>query len=300
MAILHQVTEGALRQMARDASSMHISSGIELTDAVVKVASSYGEPLTSEHVRRVCEMTYHDVFERAFRDAAGDDRLVSFTPPDAVKAASAIRATQVQTFQNKIAAAESSHSQEMAKVATAHVWSPTPPPNAFSALVGGVEEDPLTAQRESEVLLKKTAAATLEALSTLRTEAEHFKCAGLLAYQDLGRQVHYEVCRNDVPAEMVLSACASFMKEAGVQDDVMQGVLVDLSVDMMSAGIELNEKRASLEEVNPNPNHPLREKAIKVAHLRTERLHREYALQDLSRHQEWAKREHLGSAFLSR
>ena len=297
MAILHRVTEGALRQMAREATSLHTNQGVELTDAVVKVASAYEAPLTSEHARRVCEMAYHDVFERSFRDTQGQHRVVSFDPPDADKVAAAIRAEQIRSFRNKVASAPPP-SSETEKMASAQAWQPTPPPNAFSSLVGGVVRDPTLQRRQARNSILKTADAVKEAERALRVEIGSLKNASLLAYQELGRQVRHEVVNNGVLPERVLAACTGFMKEGGAPDHVCEGVIKDLAVDMLKAGLNLCEKRAALYDVTPNASHPLNRKVSKVAHLRAQRLHREYALEEVLSGRSRVERE-LRSALFS-
>jgi len=284
--------------MAREASSMHMDQGMELTSAVVKVASSFESPLTSEHVRRVCEMTYHDVFERSFRDSQGANRVVSFDPPEADKVAVAVRAEQVRSFQDKVAAA-SSPSEETEKMASTATWRPEPPPNAFSASVGQYERHPEVGLLEGRSLLAKTAEAVKEAEKQLRLEIGTIKSASLAAYQELGRQVRFEVINNNVSPEQVLTACASFMKEAGAPDQICEGVIVDLAADMLRAGLDLHEKRASLYDVAPNRAHPLCQKASKVAGLRTQRVHREYALEDILTGRQRVDRELQSSLFSS-
>ena len=280
MAILQQVTEGALREMAREASSMHLNQGTDLTEAVVKVASAYDQPLTSEHVRRVCEMTYHDVFERSFRGSNGPDRVVSFDPPEATKVAAAVRARQISSFRDKVAAAPQGEVQETEKAAAAPVWMPERPQNAFSSMMAGYGADADAPKQDARAVLTKAASAVTEAERTLRIELGSIKNAQVLAYRELGRQVRQEVINGFVP-EQVLSACTFFMKQAGAPDEVVEDVLVDLARDMLSAGSDLNEKRADLGNFAPNASHPLCSKAAKVADLRSQRLHREYALEEV-------------------
>ena len=87
-------TSAELVSIARDATSDYITNGTPLTEAVVKAASA-SHPLTSEHVRRICEMTYHDAYERLFAEKTGAHQYVSFDPPDAIKAAEMLDARQI-------------------------------------------------------------------------------------------------------------------------------------------------------------------------------------------------------------
>ena len=87
-------TQEELVQAARAATTDYITNGTNLTDAVVKAASAI-TPLTSEHVRRICEMTYHDAYERMFAEKTGMLQYVSFDPPDAIRASELLDALQL-------------------------------------------------------------------------------------------------------------------------------------------------------------------------------------------------------------
>lgn len=87
-------TQAQLVQAARAAATDYIQNGTDLTDAVVKVASDM-QPITSEHVRRICEMTYHDAYERLFAEKTGMYQYVSFDPPNAILAAEMLDAIQL-------------------------------------------------------------------------------------------------------------------------------------------------------------------------------------------------------------
>ena len=282
MASFHQVTEGALRQMAVSASALHFDQGTPLTEAVVKVASGCEHPLTSEHVRRVCEMTYHNVFERAFQGSDGPSKVISFDPPEASKVAAAVRAQQISSMHEKVASVRAARqAEEVEKVASApEVWAPSRPKNAFSGVVEKFAASPELRRLEARSVLHDTESSVKEAERQLRVEIGSIKGAQVIAFQELGRQVRQEVINGFSP-ERVLAACSYFMKEAGAPDEVVEGVLVELASDMLHAGLDLNEKCASLHDVAPNKAHPLFPKASKVANLRTQRLHREYALEEI-------------------
>jgi len=87
-------TQAQLVSAARAAASDYIQNGTDLTEAVVKSASAL-QPITSEHVRRICEMTYHDAYERLFAEKTGMLQYVSFDPPNAVLAAEMLDALQL-------------------------------------------------------------------------------------------------------------------------------------------------------------------------------------------------------------
>jgi hypothetical protein len=89
------VTKEYLQGLAQSATTDFLSNGTPLTEAVVKQASACGANLTSEHVRRICEMTYHDTYERMHKQASSADRYIVFDPPDANVAAEVLQAVKV-------------------------------------------------------------------------------------------------------------------------------------------------------------------------------------------------------------
>lgn len=88
-------SETELRSYAYDASTEFLQNGTPLTDAVVKVASTI-MPLTDEHVRRICEMTYHNTYERLFKEASSPDKYISFDPPNAIEACERLRSVPLE------------------------------------------------------------------------------------------------------------------------------------------------------------------------------------------------------------
>lgn len=88
-------SETELRSYAYDASTDFLQNGTPLTDAVVKVASMV-MPLTDEHVRRICEMTYHNTYERMFKEASSPDKYISFDPPNAIEACERLRSVPLE------------------------------------------------------------------------------------------------------------------------------------------------------------------------------------------------------------
>jgi hypothetical protein len=280
MPNLHRISESDLRSMARDATSMHLQGGTPLNDAVVKVASDFPHPLTSEHVRRVCEMTYHDTFERSFRQGGSSGRVVNFDPPDAEKVASAIRAQKIRSYQDKLASANAEGAGHD-KTASSPVEMPfiPPPRNAFS-LAMAVDEDNEVGKLEARDILKTAQRDVKDAIQCLETELGTIKHAEMNAYRDLGGQVRQTVL-DGMPPEMVLETCATFMKEGQVDDAIAEDIITALAVDMLNAGLDLSEKRASLDGFRINPRHPLNGQVMKVASLRREKFSREIALSDL-------------------
>lgn len=66
-----------LQELGKKASSLHLNSGIPLSDAVVKVARWHGN-LNHDHVRRVIEFTNNETFQTMFKQAEGSHRVVCF------------------------------------------------------------------------------------------------------------------------------------------------------------------------------------------------------------------------------
>ena len=95
MPFLGPITDQRLDAAASTAAAAFLDGTAEsTTDAVVKAADALGPGATDEHVRRLCEKTYREVFERMHKAASGD-RYVVFDPPDAKVAAERLVARKV-------------------------------------------------------------------------------------------------------------------------------------------------------------------------------------------------------------
>lgn len=102
MSFSESITDAQLDAVAREATSLFMSKQAEdATDAVVLAARPLGPRLTEEHVKRACEKTYREIFERMHKAASGD-RNVVFDPPVAAVAAQRLTA-------DKIASARAAH-----------------------------------------------------------------------------------------------------------------------------------------------------------------------------------------------
>ncbi len=291
MPHFNEITEHDLRAMAREATSLFLDSksggSLTPTEAVIKVASASAEPLTSEHVQRVCEMTYHDIYERSFRASPGPDRLVSFDPPDAQKVASAVRARQVESFSAKLASATRDRSNAMDKTASALVTrAPPPARNAWTSAVHQAPADTATMKKEARHLLRSTREELREAARALEIDVGSSRGAEKIAFLELVDDV-VRVARQGAGPVAIVSACVEFAKSAGADDAVLETVATDLLRALPQRGVTLDgaEKVAdAFLGVTLNERHPLRAQAIKVAELRGFRVHGEIALQDI-RHQ---------------
>jgi hypothetical protein len=289
MAHFIEVTEHTLRDLSRRATSLYLNpeagtAAPSPTEAVIKVAAAFtGGALTSEHARRICEMTYHDIFEQSFRGGvSGSDRLVSFDPPDAEKVASAIRARKIDSFSEKTASAPRTGGTSMDKNATAPARRAPPTENAFSRAVGAVQVDRAPMKKEARGTLYHLRDQLREAASSFKVDLAGAAGAEKVAFLDLlNGAVH--AAQQGAPPVAVVSACVAFAKNAGSEDDaVLESLATDLLRGLSQRGVVLQgEKVAGLSTLFVNERHPLRAQVIKVAELRGFRVHGEIALSDV-------------------
>ena len=279
MPYLSNITEDNLRAMAREASLAFQRGEASPTDAVIKIASQASTPLTSEHIKRICEMTYHNIFETSFRDQPGPDRLVSFDPPDAVKAASAVRVTQLQSFSDKVGAARTG-GVEMDKTASA-VPAVSAPRNAFLLAMARAPADRTTMRKEAQNTVRRTRDQLREAASSLEAQLVGARSSEKVAFLGLVDGV-VQAVRSGVPPTSAVEACLEFAKVADTSDEILGGIASDLFGALARAGVRLDTKHASFDvSFVPNERHPLRAQAIKVAELREFSVRGALALQDI-------------------
>lgn len=263
------LTPDALRAIARQASSDHFAQGTDLTTAVVKAASLAGMPLTNEHVRRVCEMTYHDVFERSWRDAPGNDKYVSFDPPDAILAAQQLDAV-------KVASVSSRRFAMQAATATSTKTASAPPRRFDSQAAMGRAVDAAFAPVEHATKVAyanplgevqalrnsmKEAVLELEAREYALSSSEKSAAAHLASQTE-------QACKDGFKVGEVLFACVSPLDMG--QDHISEGLVHELASHLVGRGfsVETGSKVASGGQVNPE--HPLPRAFEKVASLRKE------------------------------
>lgn len=285
-----QLSEDALRAIAREATSLFMGGAASPTDAVIKVASATTYPMTSEHVQRVCEMVYHDIFEQSFRSSPGPDRLISFDPPDAVKAAAAIHSLQLPSFRDKIAS--SGGGADMSKTAEAPaVREPQRRPNAFSQAVAGYQSDPVGQRKEAQHILLTTRDELREARTALRTELATAGGSEKYASMDLADAALAAVRQGAAPLAVV-EACVRFAKTADAPDSVLEDLATDLVRGLTRRGVRVDfEKAAGLDGFTLNDRHPLRSQSIKVAELRAHRIHASAALEEIEEQLQRVERE---------
>lgn len=90
--VAHSLTSDDLTALASRAVSMYFAGEGSLTDTITKVGSSADTPLTAEHVKRICEMAFRDAYEKHYKQASGQDRYVSFDPPESTVVIKNLRA----------------------------------------------------------------------------------------------------------------------------------------------------------------------------------------------------------------
>jgi len=278
------ITPEKLGSIAKSAVESFLSGTSDnLTDAVVKVASSEGA-LTGEHVRRICEMTYHDAFERIYRDAKSDN-YVSFDPPDAVKAASSLRATKVASFR-KEAGMDSTGTETMDKVASS-AMSPLRrhnKVNAFSSMMDKAASEDQSKINWHDPLgdVRRVRHSVKEAIIEVG-----IKCAAALGSENLSIidlcGLAKQASREGASTSQIMYIGATMAKD--LPNHIRSPFLSDVAELLFDSGhTDDQDKVASFQEVNEN--HPLSKMFNKVATLRSERVHLEVALDELKRNLE--------------
>lgn len=280
------VSPDDLKAIAREATSDHMENGTDPTDAVVKAASLFDRPLTSEHVRRVCEMTYHNTFERRWGEKAGSmDRLVSFDPPDAVAATSRLRSQKVASVGNTKEASAVVGSPIMDKVASVSATRRRrhQPVNAFDRLIdveGTKEADVLWYNPVGELChVRDTLRASV---SELRTRQSTLESTEKFAMLELAEH-SYQAYKDGHGVAGILHACVSGVAQEKLADNVIPSLLEELSHRLANIGCALDTSEKVASYGTPNANHPLPKRFAKIAGWRNERIHVEYALSELQR-----------------
>ena len=270
-----QISTDALMDIARKATGHYLARGTDLTTAVVKEAGASHLPLTEEHVRRICEMTYHEAFERAFHQKRGSmDRYISFDPPDAVQCAKELKAMAVE----KTAAAPPQRRAlspvEFLKTASA-LAGETPrekykPLNAYLATV-------LTPNVEKVASHDRWHAPTgdlvraqqnmREAVRKVELDCESAAYEAKVASVTLSAQAT-QACKDGADISEVLDLCYHAAESAGITVKVAHDTVCEIAEALRSHGFDtrVREKTASYAEANLA--HPIAQLFVKVASLR--------------------------------
>jgi hypothetical protein len=274
------ITKEYLQQMAQAATTDFLSNGTPLTEAVVKQASACGANLTAEHVRRICEMTYHDAYERMHKQASSADRYIVFDPPDAAIAAEVLQAEKVAAAPKRTSSFAGGIMTE--KHASAEVRAPKfRPANAFDQLVKQASNDHLSEFQDAQSLrrLKSVHDGVKEAATAIKADIESLNGAIFTTRQELSK-IAYAECKNGIAVEDVLHACFSGTDWNQTTEATASKIASDLSEFLLrkeqrTAGLHL-QKTASFGDLNPD--HPLPATFSKLAALEEKHIHLEIAL----------------------
>lgn len=303
-------TENDLLAIAQRASSDFLQSGTELTQAVVKAASETASDYTSEHIRRICEMTYHDTYNRMFNEKQGSadrDRYISFDPPNAIVAADMYQKTvgsalpvggTVPTSLSKLAQDEISPlrrrdispRKRLSKMASA-TQEVMPvrfkPMNQFDSLMSKYASseipmaDPLREVRDVYSNLKEAKVDVQGRLNSIDTREK-------LAMIDLVSMAK-QMSKEGMATDQILHACFSTC-------DVQNNHIAETAKKVASElAMVLPHSKIASEFHEVNPNHPLLGKFAEAVKTRSERVHLEYALDDLRRGEEDVKKTLFGA-----
>lgn len=283
------ISPDLLVRVARQATQDFMERGTSLSQAVVKCASAAGLPFTDEHVRRICEMTYHEAFERVFHSKEGSvDRYVSFDPPDPVWCAKELKSPAVAKTKEASAPPQVSRPVlEQVKQASVQVATPYQPRNAFfeatQVATEKVAERWHAPGREALNLrhMLKTAEDDLSARVQSADQARVHAMLHLVKQAELA-------CKEGTPVAMVLHACTAGAPE--LSPKIAAAVVDDLVTALAVKGFNTTSvKWASAPEVNPN--HPLPNLFAKVASLLDEQLTLAFAYEEVEQDRRRLDRE---------
>jgi hypothetical protein len=305
------VTKEYLQGLAQSATTDFLSNGTPLTEAVVKQASACGANLTSEHVRRICEMTYHDTYERMHKQASSADRYIVFDPPDADVAAEVLRTKKVASAPLRTSTSAGEYMSEknasMQHRGTESKLAAAPghrlkfqPANAFDQVVKTASTDHNEQFLQAQGLhdLKQIHDALKEASAQMDAEARAADSALIFARQELSK-VAYSLVKEGTSVEDILHAGFSGVKWESTSEDVAVKVASDLSNFLLgkertTAGLRLS-KIASAGDVNPD--HPLPQAFAKVASIEERRVHLEIGLNQIRADLEYANNALVSTLF---
>lgn len=283
-----QISPDMLMSIARQAAGEFLARGTDLTTAVVKEASASRLPLTDEHVRRICEMTYHEAFERSFHQKRGSlDRYISFDPPDAIQCAKELKAMTVEKKASAPMQGRTLAPTEFLKAASALAGTPPrekyQPVNAFLATVLTPNVEKVAAEDNWHNPMGEIARAHQELREAIKkveldlVSTEHE--AKIAAAQLMAQSV--QACKDGADVSDVLNLCYHAAEGAGVTVKIAHDTVCEIAELLKSHGFDTRtrEKTASYEE--PNLAHPIATGFAKVASLRDAQAHLATAAEDL-------------------
>lgn len=290
------ITPDALMSIARQAAGDYVAHGANLTTAVVKHASASRLPLTEEHVRRICEMTYHDAYERAFHQKRGSmDRYISFDPPDAVQCAKELKAMAVEKKASAPQSARQASPVEFLKAASAISGMPErqkyQPVNAYLATVLTPDVVKVASHdnwhnpygeafRLQQQLREATRKVEVDTSSVV--EESKIAMAHLLGQAD-------QACKDGAAVSDVLDLCL----HAAGQDTstkVAHDLICEVAEVLTARGYDVSTRAKTAEYRDANLAHPIAVQFAKVASLRMGAAHLGEALTDLKKDLDYANR----------
>lgn len=295
------ITKEYLQGLAQAATSDFLSRGTPLTEAVIKQASACGANLTAEHVRRICEMTYHDTYERMHKQASSADRYIVFDPPDAEVAAEVLRAEKVASAPKRATSLSGGVMTEKTASASAPRLPKFKAANAFDELMKSASDTDYSApfaQAQGLHDLKKIHDSLKEASAAVTAELRSLDTEIMSARRELSKEA-YAAVKDGVSVEDVLHACFEGTDWNSTSQETATKVASDLSAYLLgkertTVGLRLT-KTASFGEINPS--HPLPVSFSKVAAVEERHIHLEIALRDIQADLEYANKALTESLF---
>lgn len=286
--------------IARQAAGDYVTNGANLTTAVVKYASASRLPLTEEHVRRICEMTYHDAYERAFHQKRGSmDRYISFDPPDAVQCAKELKAMAVEKRASAPQSTKQASPVEFLKAASAISGIPArekyQPVNAYLAtvltpdVVKVASQDTWHNPYGDAFRLQQQ---VREAVRKVQLDADSAAEASKVAMAQLVGQAD-QACKDGAAVADVLDLCLHAAGETTTAK-VAHDIICEVAEVLTARGYDVSTRTKSAEYRDANLSHPLAVQFSKVASLRVGVTHLEEALGDLKKDLDYANRNLRG------
>jgi hypothetical protein len=274
--------------IARQAAGDFLAAGTNLTSAVVKQASASRLPLTEEHVRRICEMTYHEAFERSFHQKRGSmDRYISFDPPDAVQCAKELNAMAVEKKASAPEGRRMLQPVEFLKAASAVAGTPArekyQPVNPYLATVLSADVAKVASHDRwhnplgdvSRIYQSLRDAATKVALD--RDSADQ---AAKTASAHLFAQA-VQSCKDGAAVDDVLGLCYHTAEANNVSTKIAHDIVCELAETLQSHGFDVRTREKTASVAAPNLQHPLARHFAKVASAQEDVLSLSIALDEL-------------------
>ena len=272
-----------LLQIAAVIAKKYVESGgkVSPTDTVTAVLKPYRDSMTDQHVRRVCEYSYHSIYKKMHEGGTtrgSAQKVVEFDPPDAERVTRALGVPVVPSISpnltptttgaampasNKSASAPSSGQWSFASGAAPPMQrAPTWSPEAADAQKRASEEEALLDKRRADLAARSLAEkranlpthgdvveAAQSACRLLEKESSRASFRAKCALQDLMKAAS-DLCASGVPSIDVIRLLA-----AGVRDDQATHPMADALASTFGEAIErdypVNKQASSPRAINP-------------------------------------------------